>query len=101
MFRITEDGDNHYYRSELHVHKKFLWFWVKWSSLNEYGRIKNMAFTYTDLFDLLKKGRYDWSRGASGNYYFITEPPKIYPNANIYYVESAEKFLDTFAEKLI
>lgn len=101
MFRITEDGSNLSNHRELFVHKKFLWFWVKWSSLNEWGRIKNMAFTYPKLFGLIKEGKYDWSLGECGSYFFITEPPRNYPSANIYYVESAEKFFDTFAEKLI
>lgn len=92
MFRITKDV----YLDMYYLHKKFLWFWVKYSAYNIYGYKKNAARDYSSLRKLFEQGRLDFSTGEYADYYYLSPA-----HAKIMYVKNFEDFFDQYAEYFI
>lgn len=82
MFKITKDVHFNIY----YIHKKFLWFWVKYSISKT-----NVVASHYSILQSMKKGHYEFSRGEYANWDYLMETG--------YYTERYYDSINDFVEK--
>lgn len=75
-----------------YVHKKFLWWWIKWGSPKS-----NMVSDIAHVPLIMNKGSYNFSSGEYGTFYYIMgrQKPKME------YFKNSQEFKEQYAEFLI
>lgn len=72
MFRITRDngldGVIKFENSGFYVHKKFLWFWIKWAPYKV-----NYANNIHVAYYCIKTGKYNFGSGEYADFYYIKD----------------------------
>lgn len=109
MFRVVKDDRfSHYY-----IHKKFLWFWVKWSRQLQVNEIPtamkyygfkpgktNFALALHEAVKIFKSGKYDFSIGEKSHFFYIMDE-NTSDTCTITYYNNVQEFMDDHAEDLI
>lgn len=95
MFRISKDP----HLKLFYVHKKFLFWWIKWSIVNKFGQKKNIAKSVKSTASLMKLGSYDFSSGEDTSYFILIDIHK--ESAVIEYFKTSEEFKSKYIEYMI
>jgi hypothetical protein len=96
LFRITTDDF-----SRIHfIHRKFLWFWVKWSLIKTNATKNNFA-ELDEILHHMEIGSYDFSRGEHSNYWILLDGAERWGSVEIEYVKNAKEYKVRHADKFI
>ena len=87
MFKVTHDLTMDIY----YVHKKLLWFWVRWSNPKS-----NVCSNINLIYWKMKQGQYDFGTDNEVSHWITTDTPRIttyYDNAEDYLNKNVEYFI--------
>ena len=88
MFRVTKDN----YFDIWYIHKKFLFWWIKWVSPKT-----NLSSKFKNLYFLMEKGSYEFMPGEYGNYYYIVDKKQC----TIEYFKNSKEFKEKYPEEFL